>query len=768
MDQHPAENHAVPHSAHWGTFSARWDGNGVEVIPHPDDPAPSPILGNFTDALRHRARIARPMIRRGWLERGPGPSTERGRDAMVAVPWDEALDLLAAELSRVKQAHGAEAVYGGSYGWASAGRFHHAQSQVHRFLNVALGGYVRSINSYSAGASQVILPHIMGSLEELFRHNVTWDQVERDTGLLLCFGGMALKNSMIASGGVSRHVEPGAMARARARGARFVLVSPLRDDLPPQAEAEWLPIRVGTDVAMMLALCHTLATEGLHDAGFLATHTVGYERFARYLSGADDGQPKSADWAAAICGIDAECIRSLARDLVATRSLVTVAHGLQRAPHGEQPVWAAAVLAAMVGQIGLPGGGYSYAMGAMGHYGRRPNAVPIPTMPQGRNGVRGFIPVARISDMLLNPGAPFEYNGLNLTYPDIRLVYWAGGNPFHHHQDLNRLRRAFARIDTLVVHETAWTPSARHADIVLPVTMTLEREDIGAAATDPLMTAMRPVAPPFAEARDDYAIFAALAARLGVTESYTEGRDAEAWMRHLYEPTRVALAAQGLDAPDFDTFRDRGSVVLPSRPDDGGKLRAFRTDPVANALDTPSGKIEIFSETIAGFGYDDCPGHPCWFASPEQTDARHPLRVIANQPATRLHSQLDFAAHSQSAKRGGREVVRMHPDDAAARGIADGDAVRIFNDRGACLATASVTGTVAPGVIQISTGAWYDPAPGNAERPDCVHGNPNVLTLDRGTSRLAQGCSGQTTVAQCERFEGAPPPVRAYDPPAGA
>lgn len=236
-------------------------------------------------------------------------------------------------------------------------------------------------------------------------------------------------------------------------------------------------------------------------------------------------------------------------------------------------------------------------------------------------------------------------------------------------------------------------------------------------------------------------------------------------MRHLYEPTRAALAAQGLDAPDFDTFRDRGSVVLPSRPDDGGKLRAFRTDPVAHALDTPSGKIEIFSETIAGFGYDDCPGHPCWFESPERTDARHPLRVIANQPATRLHSQLDFAAHSQSAKRGGREVVRMHPDDAAARGIADGEVVRLFNDRGACLATASVTDTVAPGVIQISTGAWYDPAPGNAERPDCVHGNPNVLTRDEGTSRLGQGPVAQSCLVQIERWTEPVPEVRVHAPP---
>ena len=768
MDDHAADRPALPHSAHWGAFSARWDGARVTVIPHPGDPAPSPILGNFVDSLRHRARIARPMVRRGWLERGPGPSTERGRDGFVALPWDEVLDRLAAELRRVKEAHGAGAVYGGSYGWSSAGRFHHAQSQIHRFLNIALGGYVRSVNSYSAGASQVILPHFMGPLEGLFRHNVTWEQVERDTELLLCFGGMALKNSMIASGGVSRHVEPGAIARARARGARFVLVGPIRDDLPPQAEAEWLPIAIGTDVALMLALCHTLAVEGLHDRAFLQSHAVGYPQFERYLLGQEDGQPKDVAWAAAICGIEAGRVTALARELAAKRSLVTVAHGLQRAQYGEQPVWAAAALATMLGQIGLPGGGYSYAMGAMGHYGRRPNAVPTPTMPQGKNGVRAFIPVARIADMLLNPGVPFDYNGERLNYPDIRLVYWAGGNPFHHHQDLNRLREAFARVDTLVVHETAWTATARHADIVLPVTMTLERDDIGAAGTDPLMVAMRGIAPPFAEARDDYAIFSGLAERLGVVEAFTEGRDAEAWMRHLYEPTRVALAERGVEAPSFDEFWARGELVLPSLPDDGGPLRAFRGNPTAHPLLTPSGKIEIFSETVASFGYSDCPGHPCWFPSSEQPDARHPLRVIANQPAARLHSQLDFGAHSQSSKRGGREVARLHPADAAARGIADGDVIRLFNDRGACLAAASLSDAVAPGVVQLSTGAWYDPAPGNERTPLCVHGNPNVLTRDIGTSRLAQGNCGQTTIAEVERFESALPAIRAYDPPKGA
>src|SRR5439155_313736 len=185
----------------------------------------------------------------------------------------------------------------------------------------------------------------------------------------------------------------------------------------------------------------------------------------------------------------------------------------------EQPVWMGAVLAAMLGQIGLPGGGYNYALGALGHTGRRFNAVPIPTLSQGKNGTSDFIPVARVADMLLHPGESFEYNGRSMRYPDIKLVYWAGGNPFHHHQDINRLRRAFNVPQTIVVHESAWTPMAKFADIVLPATMKLERDDIGAAGTDPRRTAMRKAVNPNAAAPHHFDTFAALSRRMGVEQA---------------------------------------------------------------------------------------------------------------------------------------------------------------------------------------------------------------------------------------------------------
>src|ERR1700757_875429 len=219
----PRSPRSVPHSSHWGAFSILLRGDGIEVVPHPRAPAPSPILGNIPAAVSHRARIARPMVRRGWLEHGPGADRGRGRDAFVPMEWPRALDLVASELRRVYAAHGAQAVYGGSYGWASAGRFHDAPRQLHRFLNVA-GGYVRSVGSYSSGAASVILPHVIGPQEAVAGNNVSWDELVAHSALVLAFGGMALKNNDVGGGGTSEHIAQGRLRAAHRRGAEFPLI----------------------------------------------------------------------------------------------------------------------------------------------------------------------------------------------------------------------------------------------------------------------------------------------------------------------------------------------------------------------------------------------------------------------------------------------------------------------------------------------------------------------------------------------------------------
>ncbi|MGH3236890.1 MAG: molybdopterin-dependent oxidoreductase, partial [Streptosporangiaceae bacterium] len=620
------------------------------------------------------------------------------------------------------------------------------------------------------GTSTVLLPHVIADVNVLLTRATAKSVVAEHSELVVAFGGLSPKNAAVSPGGVSRHNARGWVSAARARGCRFVSVSPIRDDTPAEAQAEWIAPRPGTDAALMLALAQVLDADGLADTFFLDRYTVGYPRFAHYLRGEADGVVKDPPWAEAITGVPAARIRELAHEMAAARTLVTVSWSLQRARHGEQPLWLGVVLAAMLGQIGLPGGGFGHGYGSASLVGEPAPQVPVPRLPQGRNGVSTFIPVARIADMLLNPGAAYDYNGQRLTYPDIRLVYWCGGNPFHHHQDLSRLREAFARPDTVVVHDPFWTATARHADIVLPVTMTIERDDYGSGQNDRMFFPMPALTRPHGEARDDYAIFAELAERLGTGKDFTEGRTAMDWLRHLYEEWRGKLAERGRAVPGFDEFWAGEGLELPVASEPQVAFADFRADPEGHPLTTPTGKIEVFSETIDSYRYPDCPGHPVW-REPEEwlgssAARRFGLQLVANQPRSRLHSQLDVGAHSQSAKIAGREPVRMHPADAAARGLRDGDLVRIFNDRGACLAGLAVDEAVRPEVAQLSTGAWYDPDPANPGF--CRHGNPNVLTADRPSSTLSQGCTGQLTLVEIEPYRGIAPELSVTRPPATA
>jgi biotin/methionine sulfoxide reductase len=423
----------------------------------------------------------------------------------------------------------------------------------------------------------------------------------------------------------------------------------------------------------------------------------------------------------------------------------------------------------MLGQIGLPSGGFGFGYSSTSMVGSAPLRFKFPSLPQGKNGVRTFIPVARIADMLLHPGEAFDYDGQRLTYPDIRLVYWCGGNPFHHHQHLARLRRAFERPDTVVVHDPFWTAMARNADMVLPSTMTLERNDIGWNENDSTLAAMRQAVAPFAQARSDYEIFAALAAKLGFWDRFTEERNEMDWLRHMYDTWRTTASEHGVEVPTFEDFWEEGYLEQAWSDDHEVLFSAFRADPEHAPLATPSGRIELFSETIHSFGYADCPGHPTWLEPSEWTKGaraeQFPILLIANNPSTRLHSQLDIGATSQASKVQGREPIRLHPTDAATRGIAEGDVVRVFNDRGSCLAGAVLSKDVRPRVAQLSTGAWYDPLDPADVDALCVHGNPNVLTMDQGTSSLAQGCTGQHVLVEIERWNAPVPEITVSRPP---
>ena len=277
---------------------------------------------------------------------------------------------------------------------------------------------------------------------------------------------------------------------------------------------------------------------------------------------------------------------------------------------------------------------------------------------------------------------------------------------------------------------------------------------------------MRKAVEPLGKARDDYAIFADLAERLGVRAEFTEGRDEKAWLTWLYGVAERRAAAMDIELPDFDAFWDQGVVSLTAHDSPVVMLEAYRNDPTANSLNTETGKIEIFSDRIAGFGLSDCPGHPTWMPPAEWlggggTEA-WPLHLLSDQPSRRLHSQLDPSPHSVAGKIAGREPIYLNPQDAAARGIAGGDIVEVFNDRGRCLAGAIVSPDIMPGVARLSTGAWFDY---DWQRGVEKQGNPNAVTRDAGASSLSQGCTAQTCLVEARRADGPVPKVTAHDPP---
>lgn len=737
---------------HWGiTEIVSNDGDPISR-PWPDDATRSDLGSDqFSESL-HSMRVSRPSVRQSYLQNGPGARAEqRGNEPFIEVSWDDALDLLAAEIQRVRDQHGNRAIYGGSYGWGSAGRFHHPQSQIHRFLN-SVGGYVKSKDSYSHGAGNVILPHVIGSLGPILDEHTSWDVMARETKLFIAFGGVPTKNSQVTAGGVGRHTLHDSIRAMSDNGTHFVNISPQRGDFDAAA-ATWMPIRPNTDTALMLALAHCLVEEKLFDQKFLERYCVGAEQFIDYLTGKTDGNPKSASWAAGITGVPADDIRSLARQAAATRTMINVSWSLQRADHGEQPYWAVVALACMLGQIGLPGGGVGFGYGAMNSVGSSRRRLSGPTLSQGRNPVSEFIPVARIADMLLHPGEEFRYNGATLTYPDIKLVYWAGGNPFHHHQDLNRLIKAFRRPETIVIHEQFWTATAKMADIVLPITTTAERNDIGYAAREGFLVPMKKLQQPFGEARSDFDVFCGLADRLGVGSQFSEGLNETEWLRRMFDEFRSTMASR-VELPQFDEFWEGDVVDFGQHPEPIVLLSSFRESPEDNPLSTPSGRIELFSEVISSYRIAKCPGHASWI-EPEEwlgsaTAQIYPLHLITNQPKHRLHSQLDHGPYSVSHKKAGREVMTMHSADARRRSIRDDDVVRVFNDRGAFLCAVHISDDITPGVVAIPTGAWFDPADWNSESPLDKHGNPNVLTADRGTSELAQGCSALSCLVDVE------------------
>ncbi|MGV8938588.1 MAG: trimethylamine-N-oxide reductase TorA [Allorhizobium sp.] len=768
--------------SHWGVFRAQTEnGRAVGVTAWEGDPWPSPQLPGVLDSMYSPTRIKYPMVRRAWLENGPGSDPAgRGTGDFVRVSWDKALDLVAAELKRVQDKYGPTGSFAGSYGWKSPGKLHNCQTLLRRAMTLN-GGFVNSSGDYSTGAAQVILPYVVGSIE-VYEQCTAWPNVAENTELMVFWGANPLNNGQISWQVADHGCFPGIEALKKA-GTKVICIDPIRTETCQYLNGEWLAPRPQTDVALMLGIAYTLYDEKLHDQTFLDKYTAGFDQFLPYLLGKTDGIPKTAQWAASVCEIPAETIQDLARQFSKNRTMLALGYSTQRQHHGEQVHWMLITLASMLGQIGLPGGGYGLSY----HYasgGAPTSRAPILTaITDGGASVAGAswlsasgalsIPVSRFVETLLNPGKTMDFNGTKLKLPQIKLAYWVGGNPFSHHQDRNEMVRAWRALDTFIVHDFQWTATARHADIILPATTSYERNDIEQVGDYALshIVAMKKVVDPIFESRSDFDIFAGICERMGKREEFTGGKSEMDWIRSFYEAARLEARAKGMEMPVFDVFWDSNRpLAFPVSEEQKNYIshKDFREDPLLNGLGTPSGRIEIFSKNIEKMAYDDCPPHPTWMEPVERLggpSVKYPLHVAAIHPTLRLHSQLCGTALRKTYEISGREPCWINPVDANSRGLKDGDVIRVFNDRGQILAGVKVTDLIRPGVVRINEGGWFDPVDPREIGSLCRYGDVNTLTTGIGTSKLAQGNCGQTGMAEIEKFKGEPAAVSVFEAP---
>lgn len=785
-------------ASHWGIVRAAVrEGRIVRVAPFELDRAPSPNLDRLANLPYSPSRIRYPMVREGYLKKGPASRANRGKEKFMRVSWDEALDLVASEIRRVYGQHGPSAVFGRSYGWMSTGKVNSAVTLQRRLLNL-MGGFVPCENSYSTAAVGKILPYVVGTSDP---RSTSWEVVLESTECVVFWGADPLVTNDV-DWLTTLHQGTGYLQALKEKGIRTVSVNPIRTDTAEFLGSEQISPRPGTDCAMMLGMIHELVRTNEADLEFLQTHASGWREFLDYVEGKTDGVEKTPAWAETKCGVPAEKIAAFAHELKRHRTMLMPGWGFQRIQYGEQSHWMMFALAAVLGQIGLPGGGigtnYHYSSGGspvasgpvLGGISGAPKTAKTEKTAlfyeHFREMFGGALPVARFADCFLNPGKTIDFNGRKVTYPDIRLVMWAGGNPFAHQPDTEKVRRAWAKPETVVVADTVWTATARHADIVLPAATFWEHDDITSIGTysNDGIAAMHRVIPPQWESKSDYAIFSALAERLGCAKEFTEGLDEHGWIRRLYEDAKAKGNALDVAMPEFDEFWEKGFVLFDVKEKERRfvAFEDFRKDPKANPLSTESGLIQLYSPEIAGYGYDDCLGHPAYFEPSEgvnRATKATPLALMTVKSRRRLHSQLDgtlvFENRSGCGSAGiedpasepvavdGREPLWIHPLDAEARGIRSGDLLLVANGRGRAMAGAYVTDRVMPGVVVLHHGAWYAPVETKEGILD-LRGNSNTLTMDDPTSKLACGNIASTALVEVEKWTGERPRVYVFDP----
>lgn len=760
-------------AAHWGMLKLTLkDGKIIKSEPYQKTSEIYNSLQYYTqDLVYAKDRIKYPMVRKSYLENPNNSKPElRGKDEWVRVSYEEAIKLISTELKKTKNERGAEGIFAGSYGWKSSGNMHNSRVLLHRFMN-SIGGFTGSLGDYSTGAAQVIMPHVLGTIE-VYEQQTSWPVVLENSKVIVIWGANLMRTLKIAWTSTD---EQGFkyLQELKKSNKKIICIDPEKNETCTYLNAKWIPIIPGTDVALMLGMAYQLLQTNNYDKKFLDEYTEGFDKFRDYILGKEDNIVKDTKWASKISGIDEQTIKELALLMYENRTMIMAGWGIQRAQYGEQTHWMIVTLASMLGQIGLPGGGFGFSYhysngGAPTTKGGKIGGITSTVNSTQNTGGSSWLektakfsfPVARIADALLNPGKVIDHNGSKITYPDIDFIYWVGGNPLVHHQDTNTLVKAFRKPKTIVVNEIFWTPTARMADIVMPVTTSYERDDITMTGdySNLNIVPMKQAVEKQNEAKDDYEIFCDLAKEFGVFEEYSQNKTPLEWIKGFYNQAYTQMEKAGTKIPTFEDFwRENRPITfeVPQENSEFVRYSDFREDPILEPLGTPSGKIEIYSKKIESMNYDDCKAHPSWFEPDEWLGMKNKdaeFALITSHPNHRLHSQLNNTSLRDKYAVSNREPIFINTKDAKAKGIKNGDIVRVYNKRGEILAGAVITDDIRRGVVRVDEGAWYDPLERGKIGTICLNGNVNVLTKDIPTSKLANGNSSNTALVNIEKY----------------
>ncbi len=685
---------------------------------------------------------------------------KRGEGKFERISWDEALDTVASELKRIKEKYGNEAIYlnygTGALGSTMGKSWPPAATPVARLMN-CYGGYLNHYSDYSTCQITIGLPYTYGG--SWVDGNGLSDIV--NSRLAVFFGNNPAETRM--SGSKTKTLR---YARDTA-DTRIIVIDPRYSDTVITAADEWIPIRPGADAALVSGLAYVMIIEDLVDKDFLARYCVGYDEdtlpagipggssYKSYILGkGPDGVAKTPGWASDVTGIPVERIVQLAREIAQAKPCyVAQGWGPQRHANGENTSRAIAMLPILTGNVGIRGG--NTGARENGGYGLPMVDFPTLTNPVATT-VSCFNWYEAIQDYTVMTADTHGVVGRDRLIAPIKFIWnYASNCLINQHAGANQMSKILedtAKCEMIVSIDTTLAPSVRYADIVLPCALNLEENDWAHDADSDMGYVIfdQKCVEPHGESRGIYDICAGVAKRLDLEQEFTEGRTHDQWLQYLYAESRKNL-------PDLPpTLEDAFRVGMYKKKNPDGPAimyKEFREDPHANPLDTPSGKIEIFSERLWNIAKDwKLPPGDKITALPEfQTTwedrsdpllAKYPLQLIGHHYKQRTHSTY---GNCPWLKELSPQELWINPIDAGARKIKHGDKVRVFNDRGVSLVPAKVTPRIMPGCVSLPEGAWYAPNDKGEDTNGCV----NALTALHPTA-LAKGNPQHTNLVEVQ------------------